>query len=109
MLGEGPGDDGGYPHVCEQHVFLHKEVGVCLHVGAGRHGVATSIECKVEACVVQAQSARLEARVAQAGCNAVKGQAVILDLHKDTWGGLHVAVQQQSAHLFLCQPFEEET
>lgn len=83
MLGEGPGDDGCRTHVCEQHVLLDKEVGVCLHVGAGRHGVATRVQCEVEACVVQAQGARLEARIAQAGGDAVEGKAIVFDLHND--------------------------
>lgn len=84
MLGEGPGDDGSHPHVCEQHVLLDKEVGGRLHVGAGGHRVAARVERKVEARVVEAQRTRLEASLAQAGGDAVEGQAVILDLHSHT-------------------------
>jgi hypothetical protein len=80
MLGEGPGNDGRHLLVGQQHILLHQEVGCRLHVGAGRHWVAPSVQGKEEACVVEAQGTRLEARLTQARGNAVQGQAVVLDL-----------------------------
>lgn len=80
MLGERARNDRCHAHVCQQHVLLHQKVGSSLLIGAGRHWVAASVQCKRQAGVVEAQSTRPEARLAEARGDAVEGQAVVLDL-----------------------------